>query len=80
MRPDNEDSTPASQDVEPLWTVKDVADFLRVSRSWVYHRAEAGELPCLRIGALLRFEPERVRAYTRGERPAQATVVAFRKC
>jgi excisionase family DNA binding protein len=63
---------------EPLWTAKDVANFLRVSRSWVYHRAEAGDLPCLQIGGLVRFEPERIRAYARGERPTVATVVALR--
>jgi excisionase family DNA binding protein len=54
---------------EPLWDAKDVATFLKVSRSWVYQRAEAGELPCVRIGALLRFDPEKIRAYGRGEKP-----------
>ena len=48
---------------EPLWTVADVAVFLQASRSWVYHRAESGLLPCLRIGGLLRFSPEAVRAH-----------------
>ena len=48
---------------EPLWTVADVAVFLQSSRSWVYHRAESGLLPCLRIGGLLRFSPEAVRAH-----------------
>lgn len=43
-----------SQDA--LMTVREVAAFLRVSTSWVYHRAEAGLLPCVRIGSLLRFE------------------------
>jgi excisionase family DNA binding protein len=42
-----------------------VARYLKVSRSWVYHRAEAGLLPYLRVGALLRFEPAAVRAYVR---------------
>jgi excisionase family DNA binding protein len=79
MRPDHGDSSPPNHDVEPLWTVKDVADFLRVSRSWVYHRAEAAELPCLRIGALLRFDATRIQAYARGERPTGATIVALRK-
>ena len=43
------------------------------------HRAEAGELPCLRIGALLRFDPARIRAYAQGETAAGATVVALRR-
>jgi len=64
---------------EPLWTVVDVAQFLRVSRSWVYHRVERGELPYLRIGALVRFEADRIRAFARGERPTPAKVVAINK-
>lgn len=54
---------------EGLWDAKDVATFLKVSRSWVYERAQKGELPCRRIGALLRFEPEAIRAWVRGEKP-----------
>jgi excisionase family DNA binding protein len=52
-------STPDNDDA--LWNARDVAQYLKVSRSWVYHRAEAGELPCLRIGALLRFVSNNVR-------------------
>jgi excisionase family DNA binding protein len=50
---------------DTLWDANDVARYLKVSRSWVYHRAEAGLLPYLRVGALLRFEPAAVRAYVR---------------
>jgi predicted DNA-binding transcriptional regulator AlpA len=79
MKNDHGDGLSEALGPEPLWTAKDVATFLRVSRSWVYHRAEAGDLPCLQIGGLVRFEPERIRAYARGERPAMATGVALRK-
>ena len=40
-----------------LWDANDVARYMKASRSWVYHQAEAGNLPHLRIGALLRFDP-----------------------
>jgi excisionase family DNA binding protein len=50
-----------------LWNAKDVAEYLKVSRSWVYHQAEAALLPCLRIGSLLRFESETIRRFARGE-------------
>ncbi len=50
-----------------LWTADDVARFLSASRSWVYQRAEAGLLPCLRIGGLLRFEPKVIKAHARGQ-------------
>jgi excisionase family DNA binding protein len=67
------------EDAERLWTAADVASFLRVSRSWVYHRAESGDLPYLRIGALLRFEPEQIKAYARGLRVTAALLSPRRK-
>jgi excisionase family DNA binding protein len=48
---------------EALWDANDVARYLKVSRSWVYQRAEAGLLPYVRVGGLLRFDPESVRAF-----------------
>jgi excisionase family DNA binding protein len=51
---------------ETLWDANDVARYLKASRSWVYQKAEAGILPCLHIGGLLRFDPEVVRAFSRG--------------
>jgi excisionase family DNA binding protein len=48
-----------------LWDVADVATYLKVSRSWVYHQAESGRMPYFRIGNLLRFEPEDIKAYAR---------------
>jgi excisionase family DNA binding protein len=62
-----------SESDEGLWTVADVARYLKASRSWVYHRAESGELPCLRVGGLLRFDPEAIRAYARGQPVGQST-------
>jgi hypothetical protein len=61
-----------------LWAPADVAASLRVSRSWVYQKAEAGLLPVIRMpgSALLRFDPETMRAYARGEwRPPKNPVV-----
>ena len=52
---------------EPLWTVDDVSRYLKASRSWVYQKAEAGLLPCLRIGGFLRFDPAVVQAWAREE-------------
>lgn len=66
--------SPAEQD-HSLWDARDVAAYLKSSRSWVYQKAEAGQLPCLRIGGLLRFDPAAIRAYARGERPVPARVI-----
>jgi len=52
-----------------LWDTRDVASYLKASRSWVYHQAEAGQLPCLKIGGLLRFDPEVIKRLVRS-RPA----------
>ena len=76
---DARDSSPDDPQPERLWTVADVAEFLQVSRSWVYHRAESGDLPCLRIGALVRFDPDAIKAFARGERQGPgARVLALR--
>lgn len=64
---------------EALWDATDVARYLRVSKSWVYHRAESGDLPSLRIGGLRRFEPEAIRAYARGEFPNPAPVIPLHR-
>ena len=46
-----------------LWTWREVARALKVSRSWVYAKAERGELPSLRVGGLLRFDPTEIRRF-----------------
>lgn len=51
---------------DALWDANDVARYLKVSRSWVYQRAEAGLLACVRIGGLLRFDPLTVRTFACG--------------
>ena len=59
-----------------LWTWREVARALKVSRSWVYAKAESGVVPSLRVGGLLRFDPEAVRRFaTRG--PDQGRVLPF---
>jgi excisionase family DNA binding protein len=48
---------------QALWDVRDVAQYLKASVSWVYKAVERGELPCVRIGGLLRFDARAVRAF-----------------
>jgi excisionase family DNA binding protein len=52
--------------IETLWDARDVARYLKVSRSWVYQKAEAGLLPYLKVGGLVRFVPEQVREFVLG--------------
>ncbi len=49
-----------------------------MSRTWVYEKAESGELPSLRLGGALRFDPEAVRSYAFGHSRSPA-VLPFRK-
>jgi len=64
-------------DPERLWCVPDAAAFLNVSRSWVRLHVRLGDLPHVRIGGLLRFWPEQIRSYARGE-AVPRTVVPLR--
>ena len=41
-----------------IWTVTDVADYLRMSRSKVYRLVKDRELPAARIGKTLRFRKD----------------------
>ena len=50
-----------------LWDGRDVARFLKASRNWVYLQAEIGKIPSVRIGGLLRFDPEKIKAIARGD-------------
>jgi excisionase family DNA binding protein len=44
-----------------------VAEFLGVSKSWVYQATASGVIPCVRIGALVRFDPLVIKAWVRGD-------------
>ena len=59
---------------EALWKVGDVARFLSMSVSYVYKQVEAGELPCVRFGAAVRFRPDVIRAHV--ERASRAPALA----
>lgn len=61
--------------IESLWTAQEAASFLKSSRSWVYKAAEAGTLPgVVRIGAMLRFRPEIIRAWVQGQSVVERAV------
>ncbi len=54
---------PPDNATEPLWTVEEVATYLRVSPSWIYRAVALGKLPHTRIGALVRFSPAAIRKF-----------------
>lgn len=55
--------------IEQLWTVHEVAAYLKTSTSFVYKASAAGLLPTIRIGALVRFDPSEIRAFVGGQTP-----------
>ncbi len=48
---------------DPLLTVEQVCDILRISRSTVYTMIQRGELPCVHIGRMVRLLSSDVRAF-----------------
>lgn len=46
-----------SSEPERLLTLREVAGYLMVSQRTVRRLIAAGDLPCLRIGSQIRFEP-----------------------
>ncbi len=47
-------------DLPPILTIEEAAAFLRISRASGYRAARRGELPCLRVGGLLRVSRDRL--------------------
>lgn len=62
----------------PLMSVADVARFLSMSVSWVYKEVEAGRLPCVRLGASVRFVPNEIQRHVQGLRSRTGEVVRLR--
>ena len=60
----NAEASETVETAERLWTVRDCAKYLNVSRKWVYSHAQAGDLPHSWLGGTaLRFHPARIREY-----------------
>ena len=57
---------------ESLWDTADVASYLKVSRSTVRRKIEAGEIPYSRVGNLIRFVPSVIQEWVHSQvvRPA----------
>jgi excisionase family DNA binding protein len=75
------DAKPAAPTrIEPprMWSARDVAAFLGVSKSWVYMQSEAKKIPHRKLGGLIRFDPDEIKRWWNGEQldhPGRLTVV-----
>lgn len=61
-------NTPAPTPIENLWTVQQARAFLNVSRTFIYEHCARGDLPHVRLGGHIRFEPDEVRAWVKKNR------------
>lgn len=48
---------------ETLWTVRDLAAFVKTTPDAVYRWVELGMVPCIRIGRSIRFDPTVIRQW-----------------
>ncbi|HAE23338.1 MAG TPA: hypothetical protein DCG47_13610 [Spirochaetaceae bacterium] len=48
---------------DEILTLAELAALLKIGRSTLYRGVERGEIPCLRIGAAIRFRPADVLAH-----------------
>jgi excisionase family DNA binding protein len=53
---------------EPLLTIGEVAELLRVSPSSVSRLTKTGEIPCVRLNRSIRFSPAAIRNLVEGTR------------
>lgn len=60
---------------EPLWTVEEVASYLRLSPTTVRAMARRGDLPGRKVGRVWRFAPQVVKNFIHRQEPLQKTPV-----
>lgn len=53
---------------QPLMSPSQVAELLNCKTSTVYAWAKRGEIPCYKIGGLLRFDPAEISEWVKGAR------------
>ena len=58
----------ASETLPRLLTVEEAAQFLGVSRNNLYIAARRGEVPSFKVGALVRFDLDDLRAWLQSNR------------
>ena len=65
-------------DTEPLWTVEEVAKYLRLSPTTVRAMARRGYLPARKVGRVWRFLPSAVKTWIQQRREDPLAVILSR--
>ena len=55
-----------AHELEPLWTVEEVAEYLRLEPNTVRAMARRGELPAIKLGRRWRFHNSAIKGLLRG--------------
>jgi excisionase family DNA binding protein len=69
----------ATESMEQLWTVRDVAHYLNCSPQAVYQWAARRELPCLQVGTLRRFRRSDVDAWLEARSARSVALLRLRR-
>lgn len=59
---------------ERLMTIEEVAEYFQVSKGAIYKRIQRGQIPYMKMGSLLRFNPSKIEEYIR-----ENTIEPFKK-
>ncbi len=64
--------------IEMLWTIDDVADFLQVKTSVIKYWIHNSDIPFIKLGKRHRFDPEEIKGWIRNQKnnnkPADTTL------
>jgi excisionase family DNA binding protein len=64
-----------AQNDRDVMTIKDVAQYLRISEAKVYELARTGSIPALRIGKSWRFQKDLLKQWVRKSAEANITLI-----
>lgn len=56
-------NSPGEREEERLWLVKETAQYLRKSESWVYKQVALKKIPHRKVGRDVRFSPAAIKAW-----------------
>ncbi len=57
---------------EDILTIKEVAEYLKVTERTLYRLAQEGKIPAFRVGASWRFKRADIDAWIEGQKPSAA--------
>lgn len=60
-----------SEKPSPVWTVRQVAEYLSVNERTIYRMAERGDLPAFKVGDTWRFRREDLNAWIESQQRAR---------